>query len=471
MPGVFSLILATLLLVWLKVTWLSGIISSGFFFIFIKYTRIMRLFNIAFILTVFVTILISCKKDKGDPNPPVVVFYAPNEGQHYNVGDTILVDFDVSDDKAINSVVVSFVDENLTSVLPQTPLQLFKGVTRYQVPIALSDVHLESGDYYIKVYATDGYNFKNFFRKVSLTALLDNTLGYYFVCDNSSNQKTIFFSDTLFAVSLFKNMSGDYGDALINSYNQTIAYCGAYTGDLQCMHLANGAVKWSVPYFSGINSYFKKLHKYKNITYVSLYSGAINGYNTDGAKVFGAQLNSLFYPDNILRMGNYVLIEAIEIAGSTRKIVMHSASTSGGIQEATLNEKVIAMYEKDSNNVYVLGNYNGQGSLKIYELSSNGFWSPKALPSGAITATVAVDKKTLLIAMDNGSIYKYDYSSNSLFLHINARATTMDFDRENQMVMVGFGKNVEWYSYANGALLNTYPASDSVRYVGVNNNK
>ena len=140
-------------------------------------------------------------------------------------------------------------------------------------------------------------------------------------------------------------------------------------------------------------------------------------------------------------------------------------STSGGaIQETPMAVDSLAMFEKDADNIYMVGNSAGQGKLLIYDVPGNGFWEPISLPAGTATSAAQVDANTLLIGMSNGTVYKFTYNPVGLLTWSSGlNPTHLRYSDADSTVFSAEGMNVKVYNFNPFALDRTIAMPDTVR--------
>ena len=133
------------------------------------------------------------------------------------------------------------------------------------------------------------------------------------------------------------------------------------------------------------------------------------------------------------------------------------------MQETNVAQDVIEFFSKDTDNFFVFGNSSGQGVIEIYQISSNGFWTPHTLLPGTVLCAEQIDSDTYLIGHSNGNIYKYIYSTNSSTPFITGvLARNIKYDSVNQQVIVTEGNKIKQFDYTTASLINTIVHADSI---------
>lgn len=421
-------------------------------------------FNILGSLMIFTLLVVeSCRKDKGDSSPPEIVISNPFDGQQFSEGDTVQVDFSISDNNSVSTITVTLVDANLSPALPSLTVSPTSANASYTVLYPLNDIHLNSGLYYISVGASDGYNSLSKYRKVNISASPKKRVEYYFVTHPNVNLVQVSRLDTMFVQSPYYQVTGDLSNSDISSYNQCIYTAGSLTGKVNAINTGIPALRWSLPVFVSSSPYFEYVYNTGTMTYVSFYSGLIKGYDASGGQRFLATVNNGFYPVKLFLHNGSIVTETRDVSSSARKIILYQASTGAGLQECGLNQDVISFNTLDNDNILTLGNNAGQGMMEIYQVSTNGFWSPHVIPAGKILSVAEIDPDTYLIGHSNGTIYRYTYSNNSLITYMTGvTASHISYDDVNQELLVSQNNLIKQFDYSSAALLNNVNVTDSV---------
>ena len=203
-----------------------------------------------------------------------------------------------------------------------------------------------------------------------------------------------------------------------------------------------------------------------------MYDGRVRGFNVNGLITYNAMAAPGWYPRNVLKHDQYIASAIKEISTATRKIILFDAVSGAGVQETYLSQDVVEFYTKDANDIICFGNDAGQGKMEIYQVSTNGFWTPYTIAAGTILSVARVDAGTYLIGHSNGTVYKYVYSLNSMTTHLSGvTASHICYDDVNQLIYVAEGNNVKRFNYITGALVNTVTHSSPILDLGLLYNK
>jgi hypothetical protein len=421
----------------------------------------------------FFLLLIQCKKDK-DVVPPVVKISTPYEGQIFNVYDSFTIKADISDDKQLTSVNIKLLNEQ--QAVMQVPVLLTTSGKELFLsrPYELYDVHLPTGIYYVRIEASDGVNTGVGYQKIFIHETPVFRKSIYAVTRSGSVLNLVKIDSALNAVNKL-SFASDYAGSGISSYFQNIYVSGNYTGSVKAIDVNSNNVKWAISSALSGSPYFTSLCVLNDHPYVSYYSGEIKMYNNYGTAIYQTQfVSSGFYPIKVVENGDYLLAETKDKAGPTKKLVTFLTSTGFGIREAYLNKDVVDYASKNSNEVFVFSNNVGQGTMEIYNIMNNTFFAPHILATGKIWSAVQVDVDDYVIGHDDGNIYRYQYSQNSLTtLVTGVKAYRMRYDAVNSQLIVAEAKDVKLFNYspAGTTLAGTVPLADTILDVHVLFNK
>jgi hypothetical protein len=412
-------------------------------------------------ITLLTAFLCGCKKDE-DTLAPIVNIISPYDNQSFEVSDTMAISAKVSDDVQLTAISVALVNENLVPVLPAISVQPQGKETEFTQPYWISDIHLLSGAYYVKVTASDGKNETNTYRKISLTASPRERKGFYLLSRNTGST-SVYFMDEAFSIAPKLTLSGDYSSSAINSYYQDLYTAGNYTGAINGIDLEAHSVKWSVMGVAGSAPDFVNVYNDGSYTYVSNYNGTIKGYDHNGIAKYTSTLSQNLYPVKVFRHADYIIAEERDITSPARNIVLYYASNGLGFQQTFLSQDIVEFYTKDADNIFMFGNNNGQGVMEIYSISSNGAWQPHAMPAAKLLSAAQVDSNTYLLGFDNNTVYIYTYFNNSLLTWLtNVKATDMIYDDVRSEVIIAEDMKVSSYSYPSAGLINTAMHTDTI---------
>lgn len=413
-------------------------------------------------LLLTLVLVFSCKKNK-DETPPTITITNPFDNQQYNALDTVWVMSTITDETSLQKIEITLTDDNKIPVLSTVIITPEANSVTLTVPYVLNDMNLASGSYYIWISAFDGTNIHDKFRRININEVpKDLKYIYLFTFVNSTTVRVLRKSPSGPTQQLF-DINGDFTGASLSSKFQKFFTCGKITGNLNAYNAAENQESWSVPVISNPPfPYFDNIGCYNDIIYVSFYDGYIKGYNNNGAIMITANSPVGSHPSVSFADENYLYADHEKISGSSRIFGVYYLNTGILKQQITTDYEIVKIFEKDNDNIFLFANQNGQGIIRIYNITDNGTWEPHAISSGQIHDALQVDEDTYLIALDNG-IYKYQYSVNSLTSYLSGEnATIIKYDALNSEVYSCSGSQINVYDYSSHTLINTINLNDSV---------
>lgn len=408
--------------------------------------------------------LFSCKKDV-DERGPEIKFNTPIENQTFNVYDYVTVNATVTDDVKISSVAVSLLDVNQNYAHVTLPVSVSSPAMTMNMAYFLDNIHLETGFYYIKISASDGTNDAHKFQKIYLVAVPKALTNIYVVSNTGSAQTNLSTIDASFSTIIpYHSFSGDYLASSVSSYDQQAYMCGNYTGNFTGHVLAFNSPKFIISPVPSSNPYFTGYYNNDRETYIAKYDGNIKGYNYVGSLIYNATALSGYYAQHICFNDGQLIAEEKEVFTATKKLVTYF-STGSIEKNCALTQDVVAFCEMNSSNVFVFGNVSGQATIELFDRVNNNLWSPYpfALASGSLLSALKLDSDTYLLGHSNGTIYKYQYSLNSVTSYITGyTAVKLKLDDLQDKLYVAEANRVTTFDLSTLAIVNTVNSTENI---------
>jgi hypothetical protein len=382
------------------------------------------------IILLLFTAVSGCKKDE-DTEGPSISIETPNENQLFNVFDVVHIKATATDENKLTEVNVSLVDQNYNQKHSIEQIAVSSPSTSFEHDYWLNNIHLPSGIYYIMVAASDGVNISKSYRRIVLNEI-PTTVRRFLVCTStgSSSTNVSVIDSTFSSLSPYTSFSGDFLGSGLSSYNQRFFSSGSFTGALNSYNLVNNTPGYTVAAVPSINPYFTGFYNTEQTTYVAKYDGSIKGYNYGGGNIYSNASSDGYYTKQFCFVNGFLIAEQKYRTSSSKILVSHQPS-GAALHQTALAQDVVALVEKNEDNVFLFGNIAGQGVIQLYDIPGNGLWNPYpgSLPTGSILSAVRINEDTYLIGMSNGNIYKYQYTSSGLTLFLpgfNAKKLILD---------------------------------------------
>lgn len=409
----------------------------------------------------FSILFASCKKD-GDTTLPVISIQQPVDGLQTNVFDAVHLVIDVSDDVELNRVEIKLVDVNLIGAMGPGTVSVAGTSATVQTDYLLSDITLESGQYYLQATAFDAAgNSSKDFVMIYVTAIPRELKGIFAVT-TTPGFVNIHQIDSAWNIIPYGNYQGDFTDLAVNSWWQQVGYTGSYTGMFRALSIDGQNPGWTWSAFPGSGSYWGNVITHGRDWLINYRAdGYIRRTNSSGSAISNFNANSGYYFRNFTYSGDKFFADIIDLSSSSRYLGVYVESGGGAIQQSAMNLDPVALLPRDEVTIYTVGNWQGQGKLLIYDYDQNGFWEPIALPLGQVLSACEIDPSTILIAMDNGNIYKFTYSPVGLVPWNAVTAQHIRYDEADGTIITVEGTSVKQYDYPLTGILNQVALPDT----------
>ncbi len=425
-----------------------------------------------FLLLLLSAIFISACKKKGpdeDTTYPTITIVKPGSSISYNMFDTIHIQVSVSDDQILKTVTVGLTDLNRIPV--QANVNYTPNTAQLDINIGyeITEYHLLSGFYYVMVYASDGQNDIQSARTIYIHASPIVKTGYY-LFTSSASQNNVQKTDTNFASVNTVQNSGEFNGSAISNYYQRLYVGGGINQDFQAYDCSSNALKWAKQNSGAGSPYFSSCGTDGKNVFIGYNNGQLIKYDYNGG-----QLTSYNYPDpdyysqhGAVAADKYIAHYQSRYVPNNKKLVVFDLSSGSAVKELSVNFTTLGVFEKSNDEVYILGNDNtGQGVVYVYTISTTSLYSPVSLSSGKIISACKIDSDILLIAMDDGNIYEYQYSTNNLISIDNGvLVTRMRYSENENYVYIASDVQLRTCQLLSNFTLHTvhtYNHSDTIR--------
>jgi hypothetical protein len=420
--------------------------------------------KIIFLLIAIPFALVSCKKAQDEVMPTIGII-SPANGSLANVYDTLHVRIHVSDDRRLESMHVQLVTTQMTPVLPSISIPVSGKSHDAVFDYVISNFRMPSGSYYLAVDASDGYNLARSYSNIYVTGVPRALNGFFAATAPMPGTLSIYKGDTSSTASLFSSYTSDFTDMAVSDYWQQVYTNGIFTGPLKATSIDGATSGFSIPSIAGPSPYWGPMSVKGTKLWVAYHALAVfKALDFDATPRFNSPADGNYFPGLTLQSGERLYTVQKDISNANPRMVLYSTA-GGGIQESPIAVDPVAMFEKNADEIYVLGNAGGQGQLLIYDFATNGFWQPVSLPAGTVTAATQIDSNTVLIGMSNGNVYTFTYAPVGLLTWATGiNPTALRYDDVNDEVYSAEGTNVKVYGFSPFTLQQTvvipYPVMD-----------
>jgi len=376
------------------------------------------LFRTAFFLFIF--ILASCKKDKKVTTPPTITYNAPSTGQAYGyVYDAIAHKYHlpinviarVTDAVRLSSVNVSLTDMNHTPLQGPVSVPIISADFNFNIIYDVTDFRLQTGTYLIQITADDGTSASSSFQPIYVIEAPTLWLGY---CYNlKGNPQLITGIDSLKNGNLSIPLTGTYNGMKYGSYNQQLYVNGNGNMPFTAYNIQNGASVYQVTATPGqINYTSLNTDGYK--PYIGFRNGNLYAYSNTGAentsyRYTGANPSYPYYFATT-STNNVAVYTNIAASPPNNDVLVTFSSAGAAYNSTNLSvysslSKIIGVFEKSLDSLYVLGNdTNNQAIAYVY--TSEGGFSTSPISGfgsfGKMLSATKINNESVVFSTNNG---------------------------------------------------------------------
>ena len=404
----------------------------------------------------------SCSKET-DEQVPTIWVASPIDMQHIAVGDTVRVIAKITDNRVVESVSVTLVDDNgipLLSTISEQP-----NVTEYDLDLfyAIDDIQISSGTYYFDVTAFDGVNRVYETVPVVINGIAQQREGI-FIFDNVSNQTSIYRLDTVLNAILFKTLTGDFLGGAVNHYHQQVVCAGNVSGKVTVMDIKTGAELWSLPLANG-GSFpsFTGVFSHNQTVYVAYYNENIRGYDGGGNLSYGTQAHSGYYGESGWVHEDVLLVEQTSKSIAGTKMVVYWMASGAERHQIVLSEDICGMFSLNNDEVILFTNdAANNGRLSFYSVSNNVRSIPFNIGPGKIDAVTQISTGEYLVAR-NGDLKIISANTFSTLPYLSGvNASILKYDVTSDELVVVDGNKLSLYDYTKRTVKQSYTHSNHI---------
>lgn len=405
-------------------------------------------------------LLTSCKK-QSDDNAPVIIISGPVENSSYNSEDSIPVGVVITDDEIIKSVRVSLVTTGLET-MPGS-VKYFTPGTRsasYNFDLIINNQFIESGIYYVQVTASDGTNTSNAYRLVQVIGPPCYLQGLVILSQTSSINVNLL--DTLYNISSLFETEGDYIASMVQSKYRKIYIAGRDFLNLEAWNADNHQLEWVLEPDINTPYHTQDCLFADDDLYVTFGRYFFRRYSANGQVRFTTQVSEMETPGNIIRAGEYVLVERQGTGVFDSKIGCYYAETGMLYNQAQIYYEIVYMLPLDDAEVALICSSSNGNSIKVYDIEEGKVYDKFLLPQGDFNFCEGLPGGKILCGIGQDV---YEIFSDPGFYSSVPKLAGIEMARyeiiRNTMYVVS-GNEIRVYSYPDYSLLHTSLVSSDV---------
>ena len=412
-----------------------------------------------------------CRKD-GDNTPPQVLVSTTGIGSVIQLPDTFVVQVDVSDDQALERLVIDVLNLDGVPVASSASFTLSGTTARVQHAFIISNEQLRSGNYTIEARASDGSNEGKGFLSIQLNEVPLRLRAVFIAPAFSNSSSTIQKLDSSWQLSDLLTVQ-DLNGMAVDGYTQHLMIAGSQFQPFQAVPTATTSNSWQ--YAAPGNDASEQftalsVDPSNGLTYFATRDGSIRGFTGNGAQVFTAQSLVGYRTQATVALDERVITWQQANVGLEQKAVSYTAAGSV-LEILPVPFERIQLFRRISGRLLLFANDNGNGVVKDLNITEAGSPTRYLFTEGMIRAAVQLDADNYMVALPNG-IFRYTYSTN-----LRQQITTgmvvedMAYDHATGLLFVAEGNMIIALDPNTGATANSFSTGMSVAHIGILNNR
>ena len=398
---------------------------------------------IKFLSLLTILIVFSDCKKKDDISPTAEIT-KPDAMTQFDYNDIITVQGKVTDETELKSIKIQLVGLDGSATDFSYEIEATSHTQVFSKSFTLDDRHMVSGNYFIKVIATDkADNTKTAYREINYSELPLALNDIYVITKNNAFTFDLFKVNGSSTSSVY-NFSGDFQDMAPNSYWEQLMLSAGSNGNLTSFDPINLIVNWSKTPQTTSQPYYGKMYQKPSDkgVYVAQGDNTAVSYDKSGQKQRTLSLASTNQANHIIEEGEYIIVE--EKAVGQNKLGVYYKSTGYLKHQFNLTGEVVKMLPKADGEIYLITKLGTQSYLYVYYVGDNYTYEPHAITVGITYDACAVSSDEIFIAHDNG-VLKYTYNNNSMINTIAAVANQLEYDYLYDRIVLSTGNTLSFY--------------------------
>lgn len=408
----------------------------------------------------FLILIFSCKKNR-DEQYPTLQIISPGVNTQHNVLDPIPFEVIASDETHLERITVYLLNEDLSPVATPLTLNCSSNESTFESYLITTDIHLPSGQYYVKAEAFDGTNKKVSYREIYLNEVPRVLKNVLIVSQPSLSLIQI---DSLSNGQIFNSYSAssDFSFSQVSSYYQMFIVAGAQSGNLLNLDANYFNTNWMITNpLTSTNKYFVSSYAQNDKLFIANEDGFIKSYRKSNQAIdiinVGNQLVKSMLVNN-----DFILGYAENKITAQKSILVHFLASGIFYQSLNINTTIKKIFKINDNEFLLIGNENSLGKILIYNLNDNSVSEPTIFNNGKIYDASTSINNLILLAHDNGlsTFNLLNYSIGNL--SAGATYQLIQYDDINNQIYIAKNNIIDQYNLSPFTLINTSAITDSI---------
>ncbi len=415
-----------------------------------------------FCVTVFIHL--SCNRSS-DEQVPEITILRPTTIINAATFDTLHLELKFTDNEQLTEFVVRVVNTSLVPVFPSVVQSLSGREQTVSLNYLLDDPRVASGNCYIEVQVSDGFNTVRKFTQLQFTQVPRELKGFCFVTQPQAFQTNVYRCDTLWQPQQLAQYNHDFSDMALSSWWQQVYVSGFNNGTLHSEPLNAQVSPWQITVPQGPPAAWRSLCEFDRRLWAAEYGAEkVRAFESNGVSAFNVACSAGMRPYKIARTGRYTVTAEQDASAAQLQLAVYDALAGGALQQYPLAVDVVDIVPNDSVSVFVYGNYGGQGFIYLYDCFANTIWQPYTLPAGTVLVSACkVNSNTQLLSFTNGTTSTFTMNPVGVIpWHTGALKQVIRYDAENNYVFAAEGAGIGVYNFSGAQLVRTISASSTV---------
>ncbi len=400
-----------------------------------------------FLLLATFFLLNSCKKDKDDVFPTIIIS-APTENSTYNVLEAIPLRISITDNEKIESVRISLSEQSsgksALSSLSYYPAQSSFNLDEFYF---ISDSLLNTGKYSLRVDASDGDNSASAFSTVIIQGIDRKSLQIIAAIDGGQTDEIIAIQKDQLINRLLANVS--VGEVHVNSRYQQSWFSQPGIEKIASLNLASSLVDYEAfPNSNGQSDRILDAEYIGDRFYVSTDRGTLQAFSTSYQDVFTYNSPTGFRVRNIYNVNNRPMVKETDLVGNNQSLIylFNNGSIDTRINESN---EIIGVTSKSSDPTEAHLFVNGTNSFIVKTVDLNSGLSNSIASKNNIQLKSVIRTRDFeFILITNSEVLKYNLSTGFLRAVSSSLSNPKAiYDEVDEVIYVASGNSLKAYDY------------------------
>jgi WD40 repeat protein len=429
------------------------------------------------IAIVILLLMYSCRKD--EVVHAKIVIQSPYEHSTWQYGDSIYCNVSLSSENNLKECKICIVNESMQIISKVKVFPLQQKEEHIQGYLDIDNKYIKTGSYYIFVQIWDvNGNYSNSYVKIYISELPLESIAVYIITQPTNNTIEVSTIDSSGMPKVILTAHSDYSGSAICSEHGYLYLCGRSTGPLAAYSLhKDNLLMWKIDAIQNPPfSYFESVDFDGRFVISGLTEHLVKGYTPQGMLNFVFETPEMF-PKQFLRHRDvkqnrqFLIIGMSYFMGNATSISVYYNETYYNMQFLIVEWDCVRMFSKDSNEIYVFGNDNNRGFIKVYSIQYNNTYELKSLPGGQISDVVEIQNGTYLIAHESGLFfYQREYNSLTPYGAFDGGGI-LGYDYSKRICYYAIGNKMRYFSIFDQHITGEIEFLHSIRNIHILYNK